>query len=311
MLPILMPSPLPLPGALARQLDTAARELLQPAGGHDVDFSAPAGEAALSGADSVSWQVFKNPVALFIGGVAAVLLELAEPRVRTGVWDYSSFRREPVRRLRRTGLAAMVTVYAARSTAEAMIAGVVRRHDTVAGRTPEGVAYRANDPELLDWVQATAGFGFSEAYHRYVRPLSTEDRDRFYAESVPAARLYGASTAPRSTAEMDALFERTRVDLAPSPIIFEFLDIMNTAPIFPAPLRPFQRMLVRAAVSTTPGWLRERLGLGAGFGIRRGETPILRLAGQLADRLMLRSSPAVQACRRLGLREDHLYRRGH
>ena len=27
------------------------------------------------------------------------------------------------------------------------------------------------------------------------------------------------------------------------------------------------------------------------------------------DRLMLRSSPAVQACRRLGLPDDHLYRR--
>ena len=47
-----------------------------------VDFRQPAGEAA---SDSVSWQVFKNPVSLFIGGVTTVLLELAEPRVRSGV----------------------------------------------------------------------------------------------------------------------------------------------------------------------------------------------------------------------------------
>ena len=40
-----------------------------------------------------------------------------------------------------------------------MIAGVVRRHDRVAGQTSEGEAYHANDPILLDWVQATAGFG--------------------------------------------------------------------------------------------------------------------------------------------------------
>jgi uncharacterized protein (DUF2236 family) len=34
--------------------------------------------------------VFKNPVTLFIGGVGAVLLELAEPRVRDGVWGHST-----------------------------------------------------------------------------------------------------------------------------------------------------------------------------------------------------------------------------
>ena len=47
--------------------------------------------------------VFKNPVTMFIGGVAAVILELAEPRVRTGVWEHSRFSRDPVGRLRRTG----------------------------------------------------------------------------------------------------------------------------------------------------------------------------------------------------------------
>ena len=69
-----------------------------------------------------------------------------------------------MRRLRRTGLAAMITVYGARSEAERMIAGVRRMHDRVAGTTPDGVAYAANEQELLDWVQATASYGFVEAY---------------------------------------------------------------------------------------------------------------------------------------------------
>jgi len=92
--------------------------------------------------------VFKNPLSLFIGGVAAVIMELAEPRVRTGVWEHTTFRIDPFRRLRRTGLAAMVTIYAARGAAEAMIARVRRMHDSVAGSTPAGKVYRANDPEL-------------------------------------------------------------------------------------------------------------------------------------------------------------------
>jgi uncharacterized protein (DUF2236 family) len=282
--------------------------LLQPKGGPSVDFTQPRGEEALVGPDSVSWRIFKNPVALFIGGVAAVILELAEPSVRTGVWEHSCFRTDPVRRLRRTGLAAMVTVYGARSTAEVMIAGVVRLHDKVTGETPAGEAYRANDVGLLTWVQATASFGFAEAYNRYIRPLGREERDRLYEEGAPAARLYGALDAPTSDAELQALFESMRRRLEPSPIIFEFLDIMRDARAFPTPLRPMQRMLVRAAVEMTSAWVRQRLGLTASYGLRPWEKPLVREVGDLSDKIIVRSSPAVQSCLRLGLPADYLYR---
>jgi uncharacterized protein (DUF2236 family) len=161
------------------------------------DFTQPPGAPALAAPDSVSWRVFKNPIALFIGGVTAVLLELAEPRVRSGVWDHTSFRTDPLSRLKRTGMASMVTVYGPRSTAEQMIAGVGRLHGKVAGFTPSGQTYQASDPALLDWVQATASFGFMEAYHAFVHPLTDEERDRFYAEAAPVAALYGATGAPK------------------------------------------------------------------------------------------------------------------
>jgi len=289
-------------------LDAAARELLQPPGRPRIDFTQPRGEPALVLVDSVSWRIFKNPVALFVGGVAAVILELAEPAVRTGVWEHTSFRSDPVRRLRHTGLAAMVTVYGARSVAAAMIEGVVRRHDTVTGTTPAGEAYHANDVRLLTWVQATAGFGFAEAYSRYVRPLAHEELDRLYAEAAPTAWLYGALDVPTSEAELQALFHAMRDRLEPSPIVFEFLDIMRAAPVLPAVVRPFQRLLVRAAVEITPGWVRERLGLTADHGLRPWQAALVRRAGALADRILLHSSPAVQACLRLGLPADYLYR---
>ena len=87
-----------------------ARAALRPHTGLEVDFASPPGEPALVGPDSVAWQVFRNPVALFVGGVAAVVLELAEPRVRTGVWEHTSFRERPMERLRRTAQAAMLSV---------------------------------------------------------------------------------------------------------------------------------------------------------------------------------------------------------
>ncbi|WP_426955997.1 oxygenase MpaB family protein [Muricoccus radiodurans] len=297
-----------LPGLLLRRLDEQAQALLTGPGVPSVDFSRPAGEPALVAPDSLSWRVFRNPVALFVGGIAAVILELAEPRVRTGVWEHSSFRRDPLLRLRRTGLAAMVTVYGARSVAEGMIAGVVRGHERVSGRTPDGATYRANDVELLNWVQATATFGFGTAYRRFVRALSAEEMSGLFAEAVPAARLYGALGAPASAAAWEALLESMRDRLEPSPILFEFLEIMRRTPALPAPLRPVQRLLVRAAVEMTPGWVRDRLGLTPAHGLRSWEAPLVRWMGRTADRLPWPGSPAEQARRRLGLPADALRR---
>lgn len=300
-------SALPLPGFVGDRLDAAARRFLHEQG--EIDFTIPTGEPSLVGPDSVSWRIFANPVALFIGGVAAVILELAEPRVRAGVWDHSSFRRNPVTRLQRTGMAAMVTVYGARSRAERMIAGVVRRHDRVRGVADTGQAYVANDVELLDWVQATATFGFAGAYDRYVRPLSQEEFDRAFAEGEAAARLYGAVGAPRSVAAMDAMIAAMTPRLEASPVVFEFLDIMARAAVLPAPLRPAQRMLVAAAVDLVPPDLRARLDL-EGRGLKSWQRPLVRAAARTAGRIRLDSHPAVQACRRLGLPPDHLWRAG-
>jgi uncharacterized protein (DUF2236 family) len=225
--------------------------------------------------------------------------------VRTGVWEHTTFRVDPVRRLRRTGLAAMVTIYGARSKAEAMIARVRRMHDRVAGSTPGGKAYRANDPELLDWVQGTAAYGFLQAYHNYVRPLSALERDRYYAEGTLAASLYGAS-ASTSEAALEMRFAAMSDRLERSDILFEFLAIMRSAPILPLPLRPVQPLLIRAAVDLTPPWLQTIVGLTEN-GLNAWEAGMVRQIGAFADRLVLETNPDVQACRRMRLPANYLY----
>ncbi|SME99229.1 Uncharacterized conserved protein, DUF2236 family [Tistlia consotensis] len=301
-------SPLVLPPPIQERLERCVATLLQPGGEPPVDFTEPVDEPALTRPESVSWQVFRNPVSLMIGGVAAVLLELAEPRVRSGVWDHSSFRADPLGRLQRTGLAAMVTVYGPHSKAEAMIAGVRRLHERVRGKTPSGRVYRASEPELLDWVQATASYGFIQAYDRYVRRLSDEARDRAYAEASVAARLFGATGAPRSEAEREILFRRMADGLEGSPIVFEFLDIIGRTPVLPRGLRPLQPLLIRAAVELVPAPMRRTLGLGPRYGLAFWQRGLVRLSARLADRVLLRGHPAVQACRRLGLPDDYLLR---
>ncbi len=300
-----MTAPIVLPWPLRSGLEAATRALFDLGDQSCADFLRPLGEAALVSPDSVSWRVFKNPLSLFIGGVAAVIMELAEPRVRTGVWEHTTFRIDPIRRLRRTGLAAMVTIYGARGMAEAMIARVRRMHDRVAGSTPAGKAYRATDPELLNWVQGTAAYGFLQAYHAYVRPLSDLERDRYYAEGTLAASLYGASAAT-SEAALEMRFEAMANQLERSDILFEFLAIMRSAPILPLPLRPVQPLLIRAAIDLTPYWLRRIVGL-TDHGLDAWEAGVVRQIGALADRIVLETNPAVQACRRMRLSANYLY----
>ena len=300
-----MTAPIVLPWPLRSGLEAATRALFDLGDQCAADFLQPPGEAALVSPDSVSWRVFKNPLSLFIGGVAAVIMELAEPRVRTGVWEHTTFRINPIGRLQRTGFAAMVTIYGARSTAEVMIARVCRMHDRIAGSTPAGKAYRANDPELLNWVQGTAAYGFLQAYHAYVRPLSDVERDHFYAEGTLAASLYGASAAT-SEAALEMRFKEMANRLERSDILFEFLAIMRSAPILPLPLKPVQPLLARAAIHLMPPWLRTIVGL-ADHGLNALEAGVVRQIGAFADRLVLETNPAVQACRRMRLPANYLY----
>ena len=184
----------------------------------------------------------------------------------------------------------MVTVYGARSTAEAMIARVRRMHDRVAGTTPSGEAYCANDPELLNWVQGTAAYGFLQAYQAYVPPLSRPERNSYYAEGMSAAALYGATSAPTSEADLEMLFQAMTGRLERSDIVFEFLAIMRSTPILPLPLRPVQHLLVRAAIDLTPRWLRTILGLNE-LGLHPWEAEVVRQVGAFVDRLVLETNP--------------------
>lgn len=295
-----------LPAPLQRRVEAIAAASLDAPSLPGVDFARPTGAPALFAPNSVSWRVMKNPLALMIGGVAGVILELAEPRVRTGVWEHTNFRTDPVARMKRTGHAAMVTVYAPAEAARTMIDAVSRRHAAISGLTPGGAPYAASDPELLNWVQATASFGFLESYRRFVQRLPPEQCDQFYAEGAGAALLYGATGAPRSALEVEALFTRMGEKLEASDIVFEFLSIVRRAPLLPS--RTLQRLCVRAAVEITPSWVRDRLGLGARFGLPAGGETLLHALGMAGDRLVLTNAPPAQACVRLGLPTDYLYR---
>jgi uncharacterized protein (DUF2236 family) len=229
-----------------------------PLSGGNVDYLNPKGDPGFFGPDSMAWRVHANPIALAVGGVAAVILELAEPRVRSGVWDHSTFRTDPLKRMQRTGEAAMITTYGSTAMAQARVDMVTRMHQRVSGETPEGQTYTALEPELMTWVHVTAGYGFLNAYVRYVDPhLSLADQDRYYAEGARLGRAFGAVDPPASEAEVEACFQAMRPKLRPHPIIGEFLDIVSTTSPLGLAGRVLQPMVVQASIDLLPQWVSQ------------------------------------------------------
>ena len=276
--------------------------------GWKVDYTAPAGEPAFTSPDSVSWQVFKNPVVLAIGGICAVLLEFADARIRSGVWDHSVFKTDPIGRSRRTGIAAMVGIYGPQAAARRVIQGVTNMHARVSGSTPAGETYTALEPELLDWVSATASYGFLFAYDRFASPLSAAEKARFFAEGEMVAGLYGVQQKIRSAEDFTAMMHTLLPRFEPHPINTEFLSIMKSGRAAPGVPKGLQSAVVNAAVDILPPAVRERLGLGAEYDLspagRFAVTALARIAENVPDTM----GPPAQACQRLGLPRSFLWK---
>ena len=261
-------------------------------------FTSPPGEEALVPAEGINAEVYSVPLTVYIGGIAAVILELAEPRVRHGVWDHSIFPQDPVTRLKRTGLAAMVTIYGARSRALSMIEGINLRHGRVEGTTRCGQPYQAWDPELLTWVQATAAFGFLSAYSAYAARLSEDEWSQALGEAEASAKAYGVPNPPRSFTALKRLIDETAPRLEPSETLHEFLKLMRETPTLPPPGAALQPLFVRAAVSVVPPAIGEALEL-AGYGLRFGERELVKLLVRGSRFVRLRNHPRALAAGRM------------
>ncbi|MDP2009645.1 MAG: oxygenase MpaB family protein [Phenylobacterium sp.] len=275
--------------------------------GWKIDYGQPVGEPAFLDPGSVHWRVYKNPIALAVGGVAAVLLEFADPRIRSGVWDHSTFKTDPIGRSRRTSVAAMVGVYGPQSAARRVIQGVTNMHGRVAGNTPSGEAYKALDVELLDWVSATAGYGFLNAYDRFVSPLSEAEKTRFYEEAGPIARLYGVQSSPKSNADVLGMMQMLVPRFEPHPIVTEFLGIIQSGQAAPGTPKFLHRAVGRASVSLLPSVVRQKLALGAEYDLTATDRIALTAAGKLADHIPVPGSAPCEASKRLGLPANFLY----
>jgi len=173
---------------------------------------------ALFAPDTPIRLVHADVVAMMVGGITALLLQMLHPHALRGVLDHSDFRADMHGRLRRTARFIAVTTYGHRDAAEREIARVNRIHTHVNGALPDGTPYSATNPETLAWVHLAEAWSFLAAHMRYVRPnMSAADQDRYYAQFAVIARELHAGPIPETRSEAADLMLAMRDQLEGSP----------------------------------------------------------------------------------------------
>jgi len=234
--------------------------------------------AGIYGPGSASWLVDKE-IALFIGGGRAALMQLAHPFVAHAVDQHSATRNDPLGRFQRTFENVWAMVFGDLDDAVRCARRVHAIHSRIEGEILEDVGafrrghrYDANDEAALLWVHATLLETAVMTYELFVRPLTADEKERYYAESMRFARLFGIpdSVLPQSWADFCSYCEGM--------IASDVIEVGGPAKeigafLFTSP-RPAFRPLFRWLSLMTAGLMPERLRNGFELPFGRAERAV-------------------------------------
>jgi uncharacterized protein (DUF2236 family) len=248
-------------GVPRRQITSAVQAAFDAARFPQEQYSDPPGDPGLFGPDSVTWRVHGDP-SMVVGGLAALMLQALHPLALAGVFDHSNFRDDPLRRLSRTASFVRATTYGSTEVADAVIDTVRRMHERVVGTAPNGLPYRAGDPDLLRWVHVAEVSCFLSAHRRYhPHPVGDGDLDRYYAETAVVAEKLGATGIPTGRDEVRAYYRDVRPQLAVTERTRETFGFI-LAPVGRDPASASVSFILgRAAVGALPRWARRLYGI--------------------------------------------------
>jgi uncharacterized protein (DUF2236 family) len=233
--------------------------------------------------DAVIRQVSGEAI-LLLGGGRALLMQLAHPQVAAGVADHSGFAEDPFGRLRRTLEATYTVVFGTKDDADLVARQLWAVHERVTGP-----GYRANDPELLMWVNATLIDTALRVHARFLRPLRGKEAERYYQDSVVVAEVLGVprQLQPPDLAGCRAYMRRVVGTLEVSDTGRELADAV-LHPRLPWPAAPGMAVARELTAGLLPRPLREQFGLGWDRNRKRA----LLLAGA-ASRTVLPRVPSL------------------
>jgi uncharacterized protein (DUF2236 family) len=194
------------------------------------------------------WRINREAV-LLGAGPAALLLQVAHPLIAEGVAHHSSFEQDPWRRLHGTIRTTMDLVFGDGRAAERAVKRLNSVHAGVRGEAFDPAArevapaYRAMDPALLLWVQATLIVTSVAAYQRWVGPLSAQEIEQFWQEARAVGTRLGIplTLSPSTWTELEAYWARMLADEGP-------VHVTATA-------KRLSRLIVRPPFPLVPGAL--------------------------------------------------------
>jgi uncharacterized protein (DUF2236 family) len=227
------------------------------------------GDPGLFGPRSVTWRVHSDPL-MGVAGLRALLLQALHPVAMEAIDEHSDYRNDPWGRLHRTAEYIGVTTFG--TTTEAMLAGSRVRavHARISGYTSHGVAYTADDPQLLAWVHCCLVASFLELVTRGGLKLTGAEQDGYIAEQVRAAMLVGLEPdeVPHDRAGMLDYFRVVRPALDCSSAARRAAGVVIAPPMsisvaVATPARPAWASVAGLAFATLPPWARRLYALGA------------------------------------------------
>lgn len=214
---------------------------------------------------------------MFVGGLRALLLQSLHPLAIAGVADHSDYRGDPWGRLQRTSTFLAVTTYGPATDAQRAVDQVRGIHRHVRGVAPDGRAYHATDPHLLEWVHIAEVDSFLLAHQRYgAVPLDQQGRDAYVADTARIATALGVLDPPRTEAQLGERIAAYRPELRGTDAARDAARFLLLTPPLPMLARVPYALLAATSVAMLPGWARLPLWLPY---LPPVEATAIRLAG--------------------------------
>lgn len=233
--------------------------------------------------------------AVALSGPRALLMMAAHPVAFAGFFAHTGALDDPYARLRRTGEVLDVIAWGEdRTVADGATARVRAMHRHVRGHTPEaagrfpaGTPYRADDPELLLWILACLVDSAAVVYEKYVRGMTSSQRDALWADYSIVGALFGLDedNMPGDWSAFRAYMDRMlrSGDLFVTRQARELAVEIVLHPPAPLMARPLVELTNQITIGMLPGDLRRQ------YGLRWDPVRSLALAGaaQYAKRVLM------------------------
>ncbi len=268
-----------------------------------VQFTEPAGDPGWFGPDSAVWYVYSHLPTVQIAMAAAAMMETLHPTQAWMAYEHTrAIERDAngvptgniddeaiVSRGGHTLSFFYGTAMGPTAVAEKVSKTVYGIHEHIHGTRPDGVAYRANDPDLLCWNYCTQAWALAESHRRFhPKPLKGAELDRFFAEYARMAIEIGSAPPPTTKAGVDKYLADSVPQLG---VTMPTVELLNPLAPWRYPLyqRPLYSVIFWAVQDMHPKWAQKLMNTPK-------LTPLGRVARRAALKAMLNSAgpdPAI------------------